>query len=313
MSLLPETKAVAELATSEPLVSIGVPVRNGAEFLNEAMQLLVDQTYRNIEIIVSDNASDDGSTEIIQQFAVADPRIKVYRQPCALTAAENFRFVFQKSSAEYFMWAACDDRRSLDYVEKLLECMKRNPQASLVFGKVAFVSDATNWQGANPISYSFETRADDNPQKSLVRGAPGHNTLHFYGLIRSAALRTYPWVWGDLDLGEDFSILVHLAWMGDCVRAEGGFFYSYLPPVRKAYEDMAMANNFRPLKRFPEVRMSWACAQTAHHAGKLTGRSISLTRAFAIMFWSRRLRWARNIVLMISPAFVTKIYRKWFY
>src|SRR5690606_13748412 len=93
---------------SNPLVSIGVPVRNGGAYLADALQILVDQTYKNIEIIISDNNSSDDTSSIIERFAKLDKRIVVYTQSRTLTASENFRFVFERSHGEYFMWAACD-------------------------------------------------------------------------------------------------------------------------------------------------------------------------------------------------------------
>ena len=59
-----------------PLVSIGVPIYNEERFLEESLVSLCSQDYSNLEIIISDNASIDGTSEICREFANRDPRIR---------------------------------------------------------------------------------------------------------------------------------------------------------------------------------------------------------------------------------------------
>lgn len=102
----------------QPLVSIGVPTFNRPQLLRRALELLVGQTYRNIEIIVSDNASpDDQTKKVVEEFANGDGRIKYFRQPENIGAANNFLFVLEKAAGDYFMWAADDDEWTSDFVD----------------------------------------------------------------------------------------------------------------------------------------------------------------------------------------------------
>lgn len=295
-------------AASQPLVSIGVPVRNGAAFLPEALALLGSQTYRHLEIIISDNGSTDGSQEIISAFAASDSRVRVYRQSRTLTAFDNFRFVFEQSHGDYFMWAACDDRRSLDYVERLLDAMLCNPDAALAFGEVTETSDAQHWQSAKPAPYAFETAPSDSVKERLVRYTR-INCLHIYGLLRSKSLRSYQWP--DIDNGPDIPLLVHLAFMGEFVRANAACFYYYVPPTRKTMEERALVNSLHRLQRFPEVRLAWACARSAHQAGQVSGRQVSKLGAFAIVYLNRHWRWLKPAIFERSPKCIVLAYRKW--
>ncbi len=92
-----------------PKVSIGLPVYNGESFLDEALSSLRGQTFKDFELIISDNASTDSTADIIARHAAVDSRIKYVRQPENIGASENFLFVLSKARAELFMWAAHDD------------------------------------------------------------------------------------------------------------------------------------------------------------------------------------------------------------
>lgn len=293
----------------KPLVSIGVPVRNGEAFLAEALDLLVRQTYRNIEIIISDNLSTDGTASIIRSFADSDERVRVFVQDRSLTAFSNFRFVFEQARGDFFMWAACDDRRSLDYVEQLLGTLQHRPDASLAFGDVAETSDLSTWRQAQSFPYPFETEAQDSMRDKLTRYTR-INCLHIYGLIRTSSLRAYQWI--DIDNGPDIPLLVHLSIVGQLVRADGGHFYYYVPPVAKTLEERALVNSLRRLKMFPELRLAWACALTANHSGRQMGSPISTLMAFLIVYANRHWRWIKPRLFEASPAFLVALYRRVF-
>ncbi len=292
-----------------PLVSIGVPVRNGAAFLTDALELIRQQTYRNLEIVISDNDSTDGTPEILTRFAASDIRVRLHRQNQTLTALENFRYVFEHSQGKYFMWAACDDRRSLDYVQRLVERLERDEGASLAFSDVAEVGSVTDYSQAPALSYPFETRAGESVV-SRLRRYTRMNCLHTYGLIRSSALRPYNWI--DIDSGPDIPLLVHLAVVGEFVRADGGFFYYYVPQQAKTREERAVTNNLREAERFPEVRLAWACAQTAHRTGEMAGRPIGLLKAFLVVYVNRHWRWIKPALFNLAPPFLVKVYRTHF-
>ena len=93
----------------KPTVSIGMPVYNGVPFLNEALDSILAQTYRDFELVISDNASTDETESICRAYAASDPRIRYYRQQENLGAMPNFNRVCELSRGQYFKWAACDD------------------------------------------------------------------------------------------------------------------------------------------------------------------------------------------------------------
>jgi len=93
-----------------PLISIGIPTYNRPEGLRKTLESVTGQTYRNLQIIVSDNGSSLPEVEtVLREFEGQDSRVIVYRQPTNVGPAENFKFVLRKAEGDFFIWAADDD------------------------------------------------------------------------------------------------------------------------------------------------------------------------------------------------------------
>ena len=114
-----------------PRVSIGMPVYNGEEFLERALDSLLAQSFSDFELIISDNASQDKTQEICLRYAARDPRVKYYRNETNIGAAENFNRVFALSSGEYFKWAGHDDSWTPDYLERCVSSVTRQSYSNL--------------------------------------------------------------------------------------------------------------------------------------------------------------------------------------
>src|SRR4051794_39644277 len=99
-----------------PLVSVGVPTYNRPEGLKRAVESLINQTYSNLEIIISDNCSSNINVQgILSEFA-HDNRVKIYKQEVNRGATFNFNFPLTKTTGDYFMWLADDDWLDLNYI-----------------------------------------------------------------------------------------------------------------------------------------------------------------------------------------------------
>lgn len=103
---------------NQPLVSVGLPTYNRPELLKRALDSLLSQTYQNLEIIISDNASPDPSVEAIAKiYCKRDSRVQYIRSVENTGAIRNFWSVLSFCSGEYFMWAADDDEWESDFIE----------------------------------------------------------------------------------------------------------------------------------------------------------------------------------------------------
>ncbi len=123
-----------------PLVSIGVPVYNGAHSIGRVLQYLSLQTYENLEIIVSDNCSTDGTVAIVKEFMRKDSRVKLFINSYNRGSLINFNDVLDKSNGKYFMWVAHDDSHELSFVEKCVDTLERDDEAVLCAPSMQMVS-----------------------------------------------------------------------------------------------------------------------------------------------------------------------------
>ncbi len=127
-----------------PKVSIGFPVYNGGEFIRGALDSLVSQSFEDLEIIISDNASTDSTEEICREYAKNDSRINYIRHSENLGPAFNFQFVLDEAKGEYFMWAAHDDRRAPNFIAECLSVFNDNPDSVSVFCHIEVVDLNSN-------------------------------------------------------------------------------------------------------------------------------------------------------------------------
>ena len=100
-------------------VSIGMPVYNGAQYIREALDSLLTQTFTDFELIISDNASTDATQSICEEYARRDLRIRYVRQSENKGALANFQFVLEQAQGEFFMWAAADDLWEKNWIDTI--------------------------------------------------------------------------------------------------------------------------------------------------------------------------------------------------
>lgn len=120
----------------EPLVSIVIPVWNTGKSACELLGVLIEQKYKNLEIIVIDDGSTDDSLSILKKFAKSDRRIEIIHQDNAGVSAARNRGLKQ-AQGKYVLFVDSDDQIEASYVEKMVEAMEKNPNVILaVAGKV---------------------------------------------------------------------------------------------------------------------------------------------------------------------------------
>ena len=106
-----------------PLVTIGVPVFNGEKYLVQTLTSLLNQTYQNIEVLVSDNCSTDGTELICLDFESRDSRLKFIRQPSNQGWIANYEYLVANAHGEFFCWCGADDTREPEFVSTLVNCL----------------------------------------------------------------------------------------------------------------------------------------------------------------------------------------------
>ena len=175
-----------------PRLSIGLPVYNGEEYLRASIDAVLGQTYTDFELILSSNASTDGTDDICREYAARDPRITFYRQERNVGAAPHHDFVLQKSRGELFKWASGDDLWARDLVARCVELLDQHPDAILAHSYTAAIDGADTVIQA--LEYPLHTDAPQAPERlrsMLFDGdLPGAiQADDFYGVMRTDVLR----------------------------------------------------------------------------------------------------------------------------
>ena len=142
-----------------PKLSIGMPVYNGEKYIKLAIESLINQTFRNFELIISDNASTDQTQAICNEFVLIDSRIKYLRHKTNIGAVANFEYVFNQSNGPFFMWAAADDVWSKDWIKSLYPLSVK--EHCLAYGQVQTIDDG-----------GLQTRNPVNKRKLQYHGSP---------------------------------------------------------------------------------------------------------------------------------------------
>ncbi|MCW2950154.1 MAG: hypothetical protein JWN41_1167 [Thermoleophilia bacterium] len=119
----------------QPLVSILIPTYNRAELLREALESASNQTYANLEILVSDNRSTDATAALLTEATAADPRIRGWVNDANVGSQENYRVLLREARGEFVKFLDDDDLLRHDCVERLLEPLLRDERLVLATSK----------------------------------------------------------------------------------------------------------------------------------------------------------------------------------
>ena len=113
-------------------VSVGIPVYNGEKWINETVGSILSQTYGDIEVIISDNATTDNTESICRDLSDKDSRVKYFRNDENIGVANNFNNVFYHSTGDYFKWSSVSDLIMPDFIEKCMDRFSCDDDIALV-------------------------------------------------------------------------------------------------------------------------------------------------------------------------------------
>lgn len=177
------------MAKQSPKVSIGMPVYNMEDTLQEAIDTVLNQTFSDFQLFLSDNASDDDTEEICRAAARQDSRIIYHRAPIN-EGKENFRRTFLMSTGKYFMWAAADDSRRPEMLSRCVEALDADPKAVLAYTHTELLDPATGTRRKYSDSYRLDQEDPAERYVSLIQSLDLGNAI--YGLYRRNVLSTIP-------------------------------------------------------------------------------------------------------------------------
>ncbi len=168
---------------STPIVSIGMPVHNGEKSIRKSIDSLLSQTFKDFELIISDNGSIDGTGVICNEYAAKDSRVHFVQQKENRGAGKNFQFVLEKARGEFFMWAADDDYWEKNHLTKCINYLTNNNDISAYTTNVKINHRVGVRSGVKKL-------IDECPlkrQKNFLQ-YPGQNSI-FYSVYRTKTIK----------------------------------------------------------------------------------------------------------------------------
>ncbi|MFR9805613.1 glycosyltransferase family 2 protein [Pseudonocardia sp. RS010] len=235
-----------------PRLSIGLPVYNGEKYLAESLDALLGQTYGDYELIISDNASTDGTEEVCRDYAARDPRIRYVRQSQNIGACPNHNFLVHEARGELFKWASHDDLYARTLLERCVDALDDRPEIVLAHAWQAIIDG--DGHVVLPVDYSLTTDSPSAAERfrSVLFTVGGDD---FYGVMRTEVLRRTP-LNGSYH-HSDRTLMAELALNGQFHQVPERLFFRRDHPDR--------AERARPTKRARSANMDPRRADRLRH------------------------------------------------
>jgi len=204
-----------------PAVSFGVPVYNGETYLAAALESVQHQDLEDIEIVVSDNGSTDGTDAICGAAARSDPRIRYLRSPVNRGGSWNYMRVARAATAPLFSWMAADDIKLPSFASSCVAALAQDGDAVMACPRTQLIDERDRvFENLNDESMGLDAQDPHVRVRNLLRSQASHVT---YGVIRMAALRRTR---GILPMvGDDMVLLTELLCQGPALTVDERSFW----------------------------------------------------------------------------------------
>lgn len=173
-----------------PILTIGLPVYNGERFIAKALDSYLSQTFTDFQILLSDNASTDRTSEICLDYAARDKRIHYMRNADNIGAGANWLRVYTMATGKYYKQAACDDFCEPLFLEECIGALERDPSVVVAYTKTRVV-DADG-----QLVEDYECPLGVDSPDPVIRFADliliNHRCFPIFGVHRLDALRSLP-------------------------------------------------------------------------------------------------------------------------
>jgi glycosyltransferase involved in cell wall biosynthesis len=168
----------------EPLISVGIPTHNRSEMLRRAAESVLGQSHRTLELVISDNASTDGTEAMCRTLVERDGRVRYLRSPVNRGPTANFNTLFGEFTGDYVMLLSDDDWLEQDYLARCLSELGRRPELVLACGRARYLKDgAPVKRGAD---LQLEASSPAGRVLDYLRNVDENGI--FYGLMAKAVL-----------------------------------------------------------------------------------------------------------------------------
>lgn len=281
-------------------LSIGLPVYNGEKFIRESIDCILNQTFQDFELIISDNASTDNTEEICREYAAKDNRIRYYRNATNIGCARNFNRAFELSTGEYFKWVAYDDLHAPDFLQKCIEILDQDPTVVLCHSHTYYIDE----QGKFIQTYDIKFKTDSSkPQERFQELLTKHYCYQIYGVIRADAIRKSPYIIGCG--AADAIFLLRLALLGRFYEIPEYLFFARSHPQQSMSMFLpnyllANSNNQKELLSVLPDFYGYAVWFDTANAGKIIFPHWRILGEVLLSIWKSPLNWQEKLSCLLG-------------
>lgn len=272
------------MVNSNTKLTIGLMIYNEAKYLDKTFESIFSQDVDNFEVVVGNNASTDGSTEIIDKWTAKHPEIIHIKRETNIGALQNWNDIIERARGNYFVLAGGHDLWSPTYIKSLIHYLDNNENAVIAFAQTQWIDEFGN-------NLSIPTSLlDTSGMQYLAKfvSLMFANQHYLYGALRLSAVKKTRRQLEVIGSGEIF--LQELAQYGDFCLVEGERWYrrknrSEMSPIEtlKRYQSILFSNNFNKIrfKLFPHMQMLLLYILLPFHM-----KNIGLMRRLSMFFAS---------------------------
>lgn len=200
-----------------PRIAIGLPVYNNGKYLRKTLDSILNQSYRNFILLLSDDGSTDETEEICEQYAKLDTRIKYTKNATNLGAMGNHRKVLEDAETEYFMFARGHEILPPDLLEDCLHVLENDTEVVLAFAKTVWIDEEDNILNNKYLPY-YDSRGCDVVTRFVL--VLWGRCEYFYGLVRTEHLKSIRVL--ENVIATDLIMLIEMALLGSFAHIESG-------------------------------------------------------------------------------------------
>jgi len=233
-------------------VTIGIPTYNRSEQLQTLLESLLKQTYKGIEIIISDNNSSDNTEEVCAQYLDKFNQYTYIKQETNIGSKENFIHLFEICETKYFMWIADDDFIDHNYIK---ECMNYHQNGN--YALVSGVSIYYNNNGKKQFQGKTITLEDTNDSiRAYNFFRETRDNGIFYGIYNKKIVTSLTSFRRPISWGEDIIFLGHVAYQGKILTSDKTSVHRSLDGVSATLEKVVEAKGLHKINVFfPQFTM----------------------------------------------------------
>jgi glycosyltransferase involved in cell wall biosynthesis len=298
------------MTASTPLVSIGLPVHNGARYLRAAIDSVLAQTFSDFELIIADDASSDGTVEIARAYAAADPRVRFCPNERRLGLAENHNRVVELATGRHFHWMGADDAHDRRFLERCVKALEADTGCVLATTKLRMIDEQDRELGIE--DNSMAGAASPQPAVRLAAAlfdCPRSSAM--YGLFRLDQLRRT-----SLMLpfhNSDRTLVVEAALCGRFVHVPEPLYFNREHAERYTAKPELWHSALQSISRPGRSALPlWRCFFSLHRAvGRLVpglGGRLACHGQIGrwLLRWPNGLLLAWDLVAWLSPGFIAR-------